>query len=38
MAAITIASALSPIVDAYGVGREIVQNDCQCYGCSRKGA
>ena len=25
MAALTIASALSPIVDAYGVGREIVQ-------------
>lgn len=25
MTALTIASALSPIVDAYGVGREIVQ-------------
>ena len=36
MAAITIASALSPIVDAYGVGREIVQTTVNAMDAAEK--
>ena len=36
MAALTIASALSPIVDAYGVGREIVQTTVNAMDAAEK--